>query len=497
MEQSYEKYFEFDNDLSDDFKECQENEVLGSFGSVWPQKQTNFKPFLEVGISQVQNISKNAASLIESGFEVTNETTFQYIEQRKKQYELKNYIAALLPTNRIKVCNKYTLPTVTAVKIGRSEANKLRYSGLMSCGQFSCCPHCAAKIGTSRRQTTDEIIQEQLRQGKRIEFVTFTIEHEVNDDLINLKKIIQTSWRAMSIHRTYKNIGYKDYIKTIENTYGVNGFHPHIHILYFHYYTDKQIESKRKQLFEIWASTVKKYSGRECSSLGFKATGFTKNDLAEYLNKLGFPDSNKKELKLIKSRHQAKKTKNFKFEIVATNTKKVGKTLNFWELVELSKQAEGDDLEKIKDVLNRYVQGTKGLHWFETSKNVRIKPIETDEEILKSNSDIIEVLFALDLAVWYNIVIVYKLELKVLNALQMGGYNAVYELLIKFFKKLQQNNKKFVNLQLDFVNYEFELYGKTGKYIHSITHVKKRKNEQKTAQKSIEKKDNKGFEKIN
>jgi len=172
-----------------------------------------------------------------------DEKTREYVQEldpkrhRAERYALKSVVNRLLPTSRTSKCCRWRVPK-QALQVHRStEHGKAFYSGLQVCASVWACPVCAAKISERRRAELVTAVALAKSMGLHVKLLTLTVPHGVGDDLPTLLGQIRKSWRSTSTSRAgqklRKLLGIKGTIRALEVTHGLNGFHPHLHVLLF------------------------------------------------------------------------------------------------------------------------------------------------------------------------------------------------------------------------------------------------------------------------
>ncbi|MEN0006337.1 MAG: hypothetical protein AAF798_19450 [Bacteroidota bacterium] len=195
------------------------------------------------------------------------------------------------------------------------------YSGLQSCGNVWSCPVCQFKILEHRARTIKGIVHNALADNCRIGFVTLTVPHHAFQKLDDLRGLVTDSMRKIRQSRYYRRMIGKDSIagefgvneqttlklesrgrarsipsvilsrfkgdiRTLEVTHGKNGWHPHLHILFFAKCSEKQMEVFTREVFSLWAKQVEKAGFGKCSSKAFRYDAVKKDrNLADYLAK--------------------------------------------------------------------------------------------------------------------------------------------------------------------------------------------------------------------
>jgi len=196
----------------------------------------------------------------------------------------------LLPDHRVAWCLRRLLPDTDEVKIKYSdERQKAYYSGLMTCSRLWECPVCSGRITEQRRKELLQIIQDvpyALAMG------TFTISHHQGESCSTVIDQLNSSYRRFTSGRGYQAIKEKFQIvgslRAHETTHGQNGWHPHLHVLYF---LESVLTPSRKLDFDStcsrrWADLVRAKTDTYASlDNGFELTVGREN-LGKYITKL-------------------------------------------------------------------------------------------------------------------------------------------------------------------------------------------------------------------
>jgi Replication protein len=110
-------------------------------------------------------------------------------------------------------------------------------SGLETCGSVWSCPCCSAKIAHGRSLDLQAGIERWVGEGNSVALLTLTIQHKYGDKLEDLWDAVSRAWRRFVSCRAYKSararFGVLGYHRTTEVTLGSNGWHVHLHVLYF------------------------------------------------------------------------------------------------------------------------------------------------------------------------------------------------------------------------------------------------------------------------
>lgn len=168
------------------------------------------------------------------------------------------------------------------------------YSGIERCGSIWVCPHCSAVIRAGRAREIEQAVKYHQERGGTVLFFTGTARHHQADTLAVTMDAILEAWRKLTAGRPWKRIKEKyqvsGYIRSIEVTYGGNGWHPHAHCLLFldADISPDQLEELRPTLYELWATCVEKAGGKRPTEKGLDLQRLDTDGklLARYLSKV-------------------------------------------------------------------------------------------------------------------------------------------------------------------------------------------------------------------
>lgn len=167
----------------------------------------------------------------------------EYVEEvdprhfRWERYALKSAVNRLLPTSRTSKCSRWRVPHAPLQVLKSQDHGKAFFTGLQVCASVWACPVCAAKISERRRAELVTAVALSKLRGWSVMLLTVTVPHGFGDDLKNLLDQIHDAWRRTTTGRAGKKfrklISLAGTVRSLEVTYGSNGFHPHLHVLLF------------------------------------------------------------------------------------------------------------------------------------------------------------------------------------------------------------------------------------------------------------------------
>jgi hypothetical protein len=357
------------------------------------------------GLQPFQPSEKNSAANLELVEEIDQETgeiitylvtekgkrvyrTFQ--ESRGYRYFLKAVINKIMTDSRILICSRTRLAGKDVQILKSLEHGKAHYSGLMRCGSPWGCPICAAQISERRKVEVKAAIATARMMGWSVHLMTCTVPHGLGDDVNVIRKQLAKAWRRMTTGRAGKEVRKKlsieGTIRAIEVTYGLNGFHPHYHILIF---SSRKFGSEVFKYFflPLWQDAcVKSGLGRPSDEHGLDVRDGLKAD--EYVSKGAFGLEKDKwglESELTKGHTKITKSK--------TGSTPFG----------LLEDYAINGTEKAKNLFLVYFKAFKGsrqLYWSNGLKSKLSVEDYTDEELIAKADDECNVLATLTVDQW-------------------------------------------------------------------------------------------------
>lgn len=212
----------------------------------------------------------------------------------KQRYALQETAAQLLPAWRVATCMRARLDGVVKV-MHHPQHDSASYAGLMTCGSVWVCPICSAKVAARRQAEIEAGAASWRARGGGILLVTMTLRHKRADGLAALLGALNGAhrwarggrvWRAIK-----KEYGIVGAITTREITTGGNGWHPHLHALWF---TEKPLsDAECKRLENIisarWITALEKLGHSATEEHGFHLENVNTNDDASFKAAIDYP----------------------------------------------------------------------------------------------------------------------------------------------------------------------------------------------------------------
>lgn len=243
------------------------------------------------------NVSKKAPSGAPLGKLPNHEPTSDSKasgDSRDLRYKRQSIVSRLLPDSRTANCLKHVVSDkVTILK--SKEFGKCHYSGLMTCGSVWTCPVCAAKISEKRKIELKSAVDEHTLSGGSVLLVTFTHSHKREESLQSLLDRQSKATQWFYRHRTYKELKQRymkrGRVRALEVNYGhANGWHPHMHELWFLDVNLHDYSIIRSEIFNLWLKACSRFDlGLPSEKHGVDVRGG--EDAANYVSKFGTEDA--------------------------------------------------------------------------------------------------------------------------------------------------------------------------------------------------------------
>lgn len=115
---------------------------------------------------------------------------------------------------------------------------RVRTGNMATCKSVWGCLGCAARRRALKSAMVRFYVDAHHRAGKAVSFASFTLAHYSSDELAVLLTGLRDAFTDMRNLKVYKDActgyGIVGWIAALEITDGPNGWHPHLHVLFFH-----------------------------------------------------------------------------------------------------------------------------------------------------------------------------------------------------------------------------------------------------------------------
>lgn len=227
--------------------------------------------------------------------------------QRLWRFALQASARELLPRERVGRCLRRAHGETVDVLFAPEHRVGL-YRGLQTCGSVWQCAVCAAKISERRRGELSRAVGawttpghlgyrkegghwiEDRREPGRVLLVTFTVQHErgdsvewVVDGLLEARRRLRSGRMGEELR---ERAGLRGSVRALEVTHGQNGWHPHVHELWF-VRPDVSLNGLQGYLGDVWGRSVQAAGLRGVNEHGADLR-FADLDVAGYVSKFGY-----------------------------------------------------------------------------------------------------------------------------------------------------------------------------------------------------------------
>jgi len=124
------------------------------------------------------------------------------------------------------------LKAVVDVRVHKGRAYA---ADLMTCGKIWTCPTCSTRIRARRELELAEVTAFHVARGGTLAMITLTVRHKNEMGLSETLGALTGSWQLMTNRSAWRRLRGKldGFVRAVEITHGVNGWHPHDHVLLF------------------------------------------------------------------------------------------------------------------------------------------------------------------------------------------------------------------------------------------------------------------------
>lgn len=184
----------------------------------------------------------------------------QRLASRDHRHTLKAAQRALTAARATRLCYLASGTSHVTVTVGRLLVAHV--SGVHRCGSVWCCPLCSPVVRRGRASDIDRAGSVVLDHDGSALFVTATGPHRKGDPLSPLFNLTcgfgDRTMRGAKAKAWRDSLGYVGSIRSLEITYGENGWHPHVHtlMLFDRRLTPTEVAGFRTYLFGRWENVL-------------------------------------------------------------------------------------------------------------------------------------------------------------------------------------------------------------------------------------------------
>lgn len=343
-------------------------------------------------------------------------------------YKYRQVSRKLLSDTRHSYCGCRIISKSTDPEVWTTKTDRVAYKQLIQCGSPWICPVCRFKIMNYRQAELLLMLQFAENQGYNFGHLVLTTDHKRDTDARELIKKMSKVFRVILGHRRMSKFNF-GLVKNMEVTHGVNGFHPHFHIIIMGLEGHDKLGEIADQIKTEWLS---RFPGATEINQRYRPVynSVTQDrEIGEYITKTGLA-----------------------WEMVPkTGSKKSREGLNPIQIpAMIQKNDLGNySLEQLTAIYRQYYQVTKGMrtiNYNDVARGLKLEALtifglteKDDQEITHDDSDMLH--------------LVLKIQPEVFRQLVKGGNE------VEFLKDVSQLVKE--NKPYSFISYKWEAQLKT------------------------------------
>lgn len=314
-------------------------------------------------------------------------------------------------------CHFLSRGSVSVLK--STEYDRAFYAGLTTCGSVWSCPVCAAKVQERRREEVAQAIEWAYEQGLQPMMVTLTFPHRrwhKVEDLLSQQAVALQKLRAGAPWKRVKDaMGFRGMIRSLEVTYGKNGWHPHTHELWF---VDPSVDAEKARdvISARWRKSCEKAGLLDSGDVGFDAHAV---DVKGWCGA---------------SAYMAKQDDSTNWGVdreIAKGTAKKGKGTHPFGLLQLLQDTGEDEYRRAFLEYSMAIKGRRQIHWSRGLKNEVGLNDQTDEELAAEQREEASVLGQLEPDDW-KLIRNQNAQAQVLDLAETSGWQAIRDLVDSF-----------------------------------------------------------------
>jgi hypothetical protein len=197
-----------------------------------------------------------------------------------------------VPAYRTVRCGNYLHSRTRGVELWKTpDAPRAHFGGLVTCGSQWLCPVCSLKIALTRRGEAQLAVQRLGERGGVCGLLTLTVPHQAGqpfEQVLTGIKRLYARWssgkHSTQMRQRWPQLGF---IRAVEVTKGLNGWHPHFHIVLF--FSEPVVWLDVHQDFYCrWAAVAKREFGWSLPRASLDLRGHA--DAATYISKWSIED---------------------------------------------------------------------------------------------------------------------------------------------------------------------------------------------------------------
>lgn len=182
---------------------------------------------------------------------------------RNRRYRWRAGLWNVSTMPRLRACGRCRVSGASEVGV-RLVDGRAGLAGLQSCGSVWACPVCSSKVMAARALEIGCAVAAAHAQGRSVVFSTLTMRHDRGQRLEMLWDALAVAWKCVTNGRGWRadkdTHGVLGYVRVVEVTIGVNGWHVHVHALLVldHQPTPDRLEQLAGSMWGRWSMALQR-----------------------------------------------------------------------------------------------------------------------------------------------------------------------------------------------------------------------------------------------
>ena len=211
---------------------------------------------------------------------------------REQRYALRDGLREITTIPRVAKCGHVHIGRLPSVHLVKDESGTARYQGVLTCGNIWTCPECSARLGGKRAQRLTNYLTAWMARDGQVLFLTLTMPHDFADALEVSCSTMQRAFTRILSGRRWQELktryGITGLVRALEVTLGINGWHPHMHVLLF---LDRRLDRLERDalqaiLFQTHSAAVTKAGFRAPDIRNCPLKAVASENIGEYIAKI-------------------------------------------------------------------------------------------------------------------------------------------------------------------------------------------------------------------
>lgn len=181
---------------------------------------------------------------------------------RNRRYDQRSGLWNVSSLPRCRKCGRAVVGEGGLVGV-RVTDGRAGFSGLASCGSVWVCPVCSIKVQARRSLEIGCGVATAVGRGLPVAMITLTMRHDRGQRLDMLWSALSKSWNRVTGGTSWiaavERYGIHGWVRVVEVTIGDNGWHVHVHALFFgDGLTSAALDEMAEGMFGRWSRSLQR-----------------------------------------------------------------------------------------------------------------------------------------------------------------------------------------------------------------------------------------------